>query len=129
MDAAAFPQFTEDIAPDARVNFHLAVAGKLLPADRWGDLLDEGTGLYTAHRLTLELLAMKARDGTGGADAAAGPVTGETRIVGGVSHAVTRAGATGQGTALADAGQYNATVYGQQFLQLVNIVGAGGMVA
>lgn len=132
MDVAAFriafPQFTPDLAPDARVRFHLTVAGKLLPAARWGELLDEGMGLYAAHQITLELEAGKAGDGTGGIDAAAGPVTGETKTVGGMSHAVTRAGAAAQGSALTDAGQYNGTVYGQQFWQLVRIIGAGGCV-
>lgn len=126
---AAFPQFTPELAPDARVRFHLAVAGKLLPAARWGELLDEGMGLYAAHQLTLELEAGKTGDGTGGIAAAAGPVTAETKTVGGMSHAVTRAGAAAQGSALTDAGQYNNTVYGQQFWQLVRIVGAGGCVA
>lgn len=126
---ADFPQFTPELVPDARIRFHLAVAGKLLPAARWGDLLAEGMGMYVAHQLTLELEALKSADGTGGINAAAGPVTGETRTVGSVSHSVTRGGAAAQGTALANAGQYNATVYGQQFWQLAQIVGAGGMVA
>lgn len=125
---AAFPQFTDTLVPDARVRFHLTVAGKLLPAARWGDLLTEGTGLYVAHMLTLELAARKSADGTGGAEAAAGPVTAETKTVGSMSRSVTRAGAAAQGTALANAGQYNATIYGQQFWQLVQAVGAGGMV-
>ncbi len=132
MDVAAFrtafPQFTPDLAPDARVRFHLAVAGKLLPAARWGELLNEGLGLYVAHQLTLELEAGKAGDGTGGISVAAGPVTGETKTVGGMSHAVTRAGAAAQGSALTDAGQYNGTVYGQQFWQFARIIGAGGCV-
>ncbi|WP_298032543.1 DUF4054 domain-containing protein [uncultured Desulfovibrio sp.] len=126
---ADFPQFIPELVPDARIRFHLVVAGKLLPAARWGELLDEGVGLYVAHQLTLELEARKSTDGTGGINAAAGPVTGETKTVGSVSHSITRGGATAQGGALANAGQYNATVYGQQFWQLVQIVGAGGMVA
>ena len=58
MDIAAFrdsfPQFSAELVPDARVQFHLTVAGKLLPAKRWDDLLDQGLGLYVAHQLTLE---------------------------------------------------------------------------
>ncbi len=124
----AFPQFTAELVPDVRVQFHLTLAGKLLPAKRWDDLLDQGMGLYVAHQLTLELAALKAQDGTGGIDAAAGAVTSETKTVGSMSHAVTRAGASGQGSALVNAGQYNSTVYGQQLWQLMQIVGAGGMV-
>lgn len=124
----AFPQFSAELVPDTRVQFHLTLAGKLLPARRWDDLLDQGMGLYVAHQLTLELAALKAKDGTGGIDAAAGAVTSETKTVGSMSHAVTRAGASGQGSALINAGQYNSTVYGQQLWQLMQIVGAGGMV-
>lgn len=124
----AFPQFSPDLVPDGRVAFHLRVAGKLLPAARWGDLLEEGQGLYTAHQITLELEADKDAAGTGGINAAAGPVTSETKTVGGLSHSTTRTGAAAQGNALAGAGQYNLTTYGQQFWALVQIVGAGGMV-
>ena len=125
----AFPQFTASLAPDTRVQFHLPGAGKLLPATRWDELLEQGLGLYVAHQLTLELEALKSQDGTGGIDAAAGPVTAETKTVGSMSHAVTRAGASGQGSALVNAGQYNNTIYGQQLWQLMQIVGAGGLVA
>lgn len=124
----AFPQFTEKVAPDGRIAFHLRMAGKLLPPERWGDLLDEGIGLYVAHKLTLELEAGKAKDGTGGLDAASGAITGETKTVGGMSYSVTRGGAASAGTALLNGGAWNATIYGQEFLQLARIVGAGGMV-
>lgn len=133
MDVAAFreafPQFTEKLVPDARIAFHLRVGDKLLSPTRWGELRDDGLGLYVAHQLSLELEAAKDTRGTGGITAAAGPVTGETKTVGGASHSTTRAGAAAQGAALVNAGQYNLSVYGQQFWQLVQVVGAGGMVA
>lgn len=125
----AFPQFTEDAAPDARVRFFLALAERLLPPERWGDLLDDGISLYAAHNLTLEAEIKKDKTGAGAISAAAGPVTGESKTVGSMSKSVTRAGAAGQGTSLLNAGSYNSTVYGQQFWQLVQIVGAGGFVA
>ena len=133
MDVAAFreafPQFSAEIVPDERVAFHLRVGGRLLPPAAWGELLDEGLGLFAAHQLSLELEAAREKDGTGAINAAAGPVVSETKTVGSVSRSVTRAGAAAQGSALAGAGQYNATVYGQMFWQLVQIVGAGGRVA
>jgi hypothetical protein len=46
---AAFPQFTAELFPDARVEFYLALAGKRLSPERWDDLLDAGTGLFVAH--------------------------------------------------------------------------------
>lgn len=125
----AFPQFTPEIAPDARVRFFLALAKKLLPADRWEELLEDGIALFIAHNLTLEAEIGKDKTGAGAINAAAGPVVSESKTVGSMSKSVTRAGSSGQGTSLTNAGQYNATVYGQQFWQLVQIVGAGGLVA
>lgn len=124
----SFPQFSVDLVPDMRVQFFLTLAGRLLPAGRWGELWEDGVALYVAHNLTLELEATKSADGTGGINAAAGPVTSETKTVGSMSHSQTRAGAAAQGSALLNAGQYNSTIYGQQFWQLAQVVGAGGFV-
>lgn len=122
----AFPQFSEELFPDSRVEFHLRLARKQLNPARWEDLLPEGLGLFVAHYLTLEAEAQKARDGTGGITAAAGPVVSEGKSVGGVSKNVSRAGPAL--TARAGAGQWNLTIYGQQYWDLVQIVGAGGTV-
>lgn len=120
----AFPTFTVELHPDVRVAFWLRMAGLRLPSERWGDMLDDGVALFVAHNLTLEALASKAKDGTGGADAAAGPVASESKTVGPVSSSKGYAGAS---TAKEGAGNYNATIYGQQFHDLMMIVGAGGM--
>jgi hypothetical protein len=123
---AAFPQFTEELFPDARVSFYLILARKRLSPERWDDLLEEGTGLFTAHYLTLERAASAGADGTGGIDAAAGPVISITKTVGGVSKSETRAGAAATG--YISAGQWNDTIYGKQFYELALLVGAGGTV-
>lgn len=123
----AFPQFTEELFPDARVAFWLSLAGKQLPAERWDDLLPEGRALFAAHHLTLERAAIQSADGTGGLDAAAGPVTAQSKTVGGVSLSVTRAGAAGALMADAAAGTWNATIYGQQLYRLAMVVGVGGL--
>ena len=81
----SFPQFTEALFPDGRVAFYLSLAGKAMSEEKWEDLYEEGVCLYAAHHLTLEAAAMKAADGTGGMDAAAGPVTSQTKTVGSVS--------------------------------------------
>ena len=123
----AFPNFAE--SADARVKFFIALAERLLPSARWGDLREDGIALYVAHNLTLEAEISKDKSGAGAINVAAGPVTGESKTVGSMSKSVTRAGASAQGTSLLNAGAYNSTVYGQQFWQLVLIVGAGGFVA
>ena len=122
----SFPQFGEELFPAARVAFYLTLAGKRLPPERWRDLLPEGTALFTAHFLSLERAAALKADGTGGMDAAAGPVIGKSQSVGGVSVSETRAGAAATGDVRA--GQWNDTIYGKQFWELAQIVGAGGAV-
>lgn len=121
----AFPQFTEDNFPDGRAAFWLSAASKRLDPDRWGDLLAEGMCLFAAHNLTLERAASLAADGTGGMDAAGGPVTAESKTVGSVSLSKTRSG--GAASVYANAGHYNDTSYGKQFYELLLIIGAGGL--
>ena len=127
---AAFPAFTVELFPDARVEFYLALAGERLPPDRWGGLLPGGTALFVAHNLTLEKAAERAADGAGGFYAAAGPVVSESesKTVGGVSKTVSTGRAGAAATGYAAAGQWNDTVYGKQFWELAQIVGAGGTV-
>lgn len=123
----AFPQFTAELFPDGRVQFWLTLAGKAMDRDRWDELYDEGVCLYTAHHLTLEAAAGRAKDGTGGMDAAAGPVTSQTKTVGSVSKSESRAGAAASGSANLNAGHWNDTTYGKMWWQLAQIVGAGGL--
>ncbi|MDD3310957.1 DUF4054 domain-containing protein [Pseudodesulfovibrio sp.] len=120
----AFPAFTAELHPDARVAFHLRMAGLRLPSDRWGELLEDGTGLFVAHHLTLEAKMNQATDGTGGMDAAAGTLASESKTVGPVSKSKAY---TNAATAEPGAGHWNATIYGQQFRDLARIVGMGGL--
>lgn len=122
----AFPQFTDELFPDGRVRFYLTLAGKSLSAERWDDLLPEGMGLFAAHYLTLEREAAKSKDGTGGIAAAAGAVISSSKTVGGVSKSEGRAGTVA--TANLNAGHWNDTIYGKQYWQMVQLVGAGGTV-
>lgn len=121
----SFPQFTEEQFPTARVDFHLRLAGKQLNEERWGEWWLDGCYLHAAHHLTLEREAAKAKDGTGGISAAAGAVVAVSKTVGGVSKSESRAGVTATGNAAA--GRWNLTVYGQQYWDLAQMVGAGGL--
>lgn len=111
--------------PDAMVAFWLAEGAGFCPADRWGTLRAQGVTFWAAHKLALLAAAGRAADGTGGLDAAAGPVVSESKTVGAVSHSVSRAGAVSAGTADPNGGEYNATVWGQQFQALRRMVGIG----
>ena len=56
-----FPPFADQANyPESLVNFWATVAGKLLNAVRWSDLIDEGTELFVAHNLVLERQAREA---------------------------------------------------------------------
>lgn len=123
---AAFPAFADsDLFPDARVQFWLTVGSKRLSAERWDDLLDQGLCLFTAHQLTLELAAAQDTAGTGGMSAAAGPAVSESKTVGPLSKSKSYNPAT---TAWTNGATWNSTIYGQQFYELVQLVGAGGLV-
>jgi hypothetical protein len=121
----SFPQFGEDQFPDGRVTFWVGLAAKQLSADSWDDLWLEGVCLYAAHHLTLERAATLCADGTGGMQAAAGAVVSKSKSVGSVSSSESRAGAAATGRP--DAGHWNDTIYGKQYWQLAQLVGAGGL--
>lgn len=121
---AAFPAFTAELHPDARVDFWLLVGSKRLDEDRWGDLYEQGLCLFAAHNLTLERAASLDPTGTGGMSAAAGPVTSESKTVGPISKSKSYSQAT---TANPAAGQWNLTIYGQQLYELMQLVGVGGV--
>ena len=123
----AFPQFDAERFSDGRVQFWLTLSAKQLSPERWDDLWAEGVCLYAAHHLTLERAAMLVADGTGGMQAAAGAVISRSKAVGAVNTSESRARAAA--TANINAGHWNDTVYGKQYWQLAQLVGAGGVVA
>ena len=120
-----YPQFTAALFTDAQVTYWLAFAARQMDAERWGELYDDGIGLFAAHNLTLEAAAAKAADGSGGLDAAQGGVVSESKTIGGISKSETRGG--NAATASVNAGHWNATVYGQRWWNLAQLVGAGGL--
>jgi hypothetical protein len=116
-----FPEFSDSGKyPSRTLEFWLSVGGKLLRPERWGDLLDHGLELFTAHHL-----ALSAKDQ---AAAARGLPPGlgfgnETaKSVDKVSVSIDA------GSVYLDGGgHWNLTTYGIQFLQLARLVGAGGV--
>ena len=121
----AFPYFTVEMFPDSRVEFQLSLARQRLGQEKWGDWWENGCYLFTAHFLTLERVANLDASGTGGMSAAAGAVVSSSKSVGGVSKSEGRAGAAATGDI--QAGQWNDTIYGRQYWDLLRIVGAGGL--
>lgn len=117
----SMPMFADtDLYPVAQFNFYLNMGKKLLPESRWDDLLDEGLTFFVAHYLTLYLRSMDAVDIGGDAGQVIGNET--SKSVDGVSYSVDVSSVS-----LTDAGQWNQTTFGIQFLQMARMVGAGGI--
>lgn len=124
MDAATFrqdfPEFADPLAyPDGSVNFYLGLGEMLLPADRWGDTLDYGLELFTAHHLSIS----SRNEQTAAAGGTPGVVTGPQS-----SKAVDKVSVSydTQAVSLTDGGFWNMSSYGVRFLQLARMIGAGG---
>ncbi len=116
-----FPEFADTTAyPDANVNFWLTVAAQLINVDRWAGLADLGIELLTAHNLVLWKRAQNASS-KGGVPGLSTGVT-SSKAVADVS--------VGYDTAVAsvkDGGNFNLTDYGTRYLDLVSMMGAGGL--
>lgn len=100
---------------DAVIQYWIDLGYKFLPEDRWGELLDFGVGLFTAHYMKIGGI----RGGGGDSSIIAGPIT--SQHVGEVGMASSPAFIT-----IANAGLWNTTSYGIQFYQLAKMFGSGG---
>lgn len=108
------------IYPDTMVSYWLGIGVKMLRPERWGDLLDHGLELFTAHHIALARQAVESAAAGGVPGSNTGVVTSEAVDKVSVSY---DAGSTTLGTG---AGHWNATIYGVQFLQLTRMAGSGG---
>ena len=117
---AILPEFTDTTRwPDAQVSFWLAQGVLMLNEVRWGELLQQGLALYTAHQLALsdaDRLGAASRIAPG--TSAPGVVSSQS--VGGASISYDTTSATEQG-----AGHWNLTTYGTRYLHLARQVGTG----
>ncbi len=117
----AFPEF-QDLAryPDAMVTFWSTLATAQVNCNRWGTQTLMGIQLYTAHELVLAGQNYKAGNIGGTPGSQSGPANSKT--VGSVTTAYDT-----QQTAEKDAGYWNLTTYGKQFIRLARIFGAGSV--
>jgi hypothetical protein len=106
--------------PDPLVTFWLNIANLRHNAERWGDLLDFGVQLFTAHNLSLDLNARKAAASGQGA----GQVVGALSSISAKGVSWTRD--TGISANPGD-GHWNLTIYGQQWIEMAKMMGAGGL--
>lgn len=122
MDATTFrtnfPEFADVVRyADAQVNFQLGLAAKCLSVERWDTLLDHGLSLFTAHHLVLARACLDA--------AAVNGTLGESGLVSQESVGEVSMSFDTKSASLENAGHWNQTHYGRQYLQLARMLGVG----
>lgn len=116
---AQFPEFGDVIAyPDPQVQIWLDQMAQLCDVGRWGDLLDLGISLGTAHQLSLSKSRQNVAAFGGAPGAASGPV--QSKGVDKVNISYDTGAVNEEG-----AGHWNLTSYGQQYIRLARQIGAG----
>jgi hypothetical protein len=116
---AAFTEFTSTTDyPDSGIQFWIDMAVLLLNPTRWYDMLDNATMLFVAHNLSLELMAQREASNGNQPGVARGMLAGGS--VDKVSYTYDTAS-----VADATAGHWNLTIYGQRYIRLVKMFGAG----
>lgn len=113
-----FPEFTStEMYPDSLIAGWATIAERLVNCRIWRNETTLGINLYVAHEITLETQSIQAAKIGGTPGSQSGPVN--TKTVGSVT-----VGYDSQQAAEKDAGWWNLTVYGKQFIRLARIFGA-----
>lgn len=116
---ADFPEFGgTDKFPNAQVQYWMTLSTLLMNVSRWGSLYFTGQELFIAHHCSIEAHAMEETKNGGIPGKMAGAISGKS--VGGVSVSYD----TGS-TIEPNAGHWGLTIYGNRFVQLMRMVGAG----
>lgn len=117
----AFPTFTAERFPDSAVQFRLDLAESFIDAKLIGDetVWSHMVKLYVAHYLAV---AGSAASGGVGTDTGAGMGVVASKSVDGASISYDVSS-----TAIADAGLWNATIFGRELLSLLRLFGAGAI--
>lgn len=114
-----FPEFADTVAySSAQIEFWASVAELQVRETIWGDMWATGVKLYVAHEITLAAQNAKTSK-FGGAPGTFGGVP-NNKTVGSVSVQY-----DSTSTAEKDAGYWNLTNYGKQFIRFARIFGAG----
>lgn len=116
-----FPEFSDTVKyPDAMISFWAGIAQQQVRLCVWNNMWLNGVYLYTAHEITIAALNAKAGK-IGGTPGTSGGIA-NSKTVGGASIAFDSATQSEK-----DAGWWNRTTYGQQFIRLARIFGAGAI--
>lgn len=114
-----FPEFSDTAKyTDGSLTFWATVAEKMVSECVWKTMFTQGVKLYVAHEITLA--SQNAQAGlSGGMPGTSGGVP-NNKTVGSVT-----VGYDSQSTSEKDAGWWNLTNYGKQYIRLARIFGAG----
>lgn len=116
------PEFGDrDVYLDVTVNQWIGIANSALDAARWGEYLAVGIELFVAHHLVLMQQAQRTAAGGGIPGLSSGIVSSKSVGPASVSYD-TNLGSMGEA-----AGLWNRTIYGQEFIRLAWMAGAGGV--
>lgn len=113
-----FPEFTQALYPDTMVSFWAGIAEKMVLEKRWCDMWSTGVELFVAHNLVLAKANTDATTVGGLPGQTSGPTNSKTVGSASISYD-TNAGLE------KDAGHWNLTSYGKQFIHLARMFGAG----
>lgn len=118
---AAFPEFADTtVYPTTQITFWAGLAEKLVLSCVWGTCHTEGVQLYVAHEITLAAQSAKAAH-MGGVPGSQGGIP-NNKTVGSVT-----VGYDSTSVSEKDAGWWNLTNYGKQFIRLARIFGAAAI--
>lgn len=114
-----FPEFSDiDRYPDAQLTFWATLATAQVDACRWDTMATLGIQLYVAHEITLAASNASSGRVGGPPGGVSGPV--QSKAVGSVNVSYDT-----QQIAEKDAGYWNLTNYGRQFIRLARLFGSG----
>lgn len=117
----AFPEFADTtVYPTSMINFWVTVAEAQVCQKRWKIMWTQGVNLYVAHEITLAAQNTKAAQ-VGGTPGQQGGIA-SSKTVGSVTVQYDPQTSTEK-----DAGYWNLTTYGKQFIRLARIFGAGAV--
>jgi hypothetical protein len=114
-----FPEFSDTVVyPTSLISFWASIAETQVSLNAWTTMWANGVALYVAHEITLAAQNHKSGQ-IGGMPGINGGVP-NNKTVGSVS-----VGYDSATTSEKDAGYWNLTNYGRQFIRLARIFGAG----
>ena len=111
-----FPEFgNTTVFPNPMLTFWSGIGAKVISQDRMGDLYNQALSLFVAHNITLQAGNIAAAGSGGTPGQASGAIA--SKAVGAVSVSYDTAGAMES-----NAGHWNQTLYGRQYIQLTRLL-------